>query len=155
VSRCPRHPVLIVASAVALVMLLAGCVGPATTVSAYTGKALHAAQAAESEVQTVRLAVDQNLKGKLQQAYLETMLSDSEDAMSSVENSFDSIQPPDNAVADKLRDDLDKLLSDSSDTLSQLRIEARRQDADQMAQLLSSLKPLAAKLDDFSKEHGG
>jgi hypothetical protein len=146
---------LTVASAAASILLLAGCVGPATTVSAYTGKALHAAAAAESQVQTVRLAVDQHLKGRLQQAYLETMLSDSEDAMSSVQDSFDSIQPPDNPVADKLRDDLDKLLSDSSDALSQLRIEARREDAGQMAQLLHSLKPLATQLDHFTTEHGG
>ena len=137
------------------VLLVAGCVGPATTVAAYTGKAVHAAQAAQSEVQTAHLATQQRLRGRLQQAYLETMLSASEDAMSSVQNSFDSIQPPDNKVADKVRDDLDPLLSDASDALSQLRIEARREDTGQMAKIVSSLSRLGAKLDKFSKEHGG
>jgi hypothetical protein len=136
-------------------VLLAGCVGPATTVAAYEGKAIHAAQAAQSEVQTARLAAEQRLAGRLQQAYLETMLSDSEDAMSSVQDSFDSIQPPNNSAVDNLRDELDPLLSDASDALSQLRIEGRREDRAQMAKIASSLSKLADKLDKFSTEHGG
>ncbi|MFL6164129.1 MAG: hypothetical protein ACJ74U_18155 [Jatrophihabitantaceae bacterium] len=150
-------PIAVLRLTVALTISLAlgACVGPARTTSAYNGKAVQAADSALSEVQTVRLTVRLSLAGKLQQAYLETVLTNSETAIASVQNSFDSIQPPDTDTADKLRSDLDQQLSDGSDTISQLRIAARRQDTDQLRSLLASLDPVASKLQAFSSEHGG
>ncbi len=86
-----RGALLVVASA----LLLAGCVGPATTTAAYRGKAVHAADAAVSELETVVLTSGAVLDGKMLQAYAETVVSEAEDALSSVQGSFDSIQPPD------------------------------------------------------------
>ena len=117
-----------VVSAVLATTSLTACVGPATTNDAYRGKALHAAHAAVSELESSRLAVDTMLAGRLQHLYTETMLSASEDALSSVQQSFDSIQPPESRVADDLRASLDQLLSDANDSVRELRIAARRHD---------------------------
>lgn len=149
-----RRPAIVTGCAAAVAaLLLSSCVGPATTVAAYTGKAVRTANDAQSEVQTARLAVQASLHGKLPRAYLETVLQNAEDALSSIENSFDSIQPPNAAKADDLRDALDAVLSDGSDAVSQLRIAARREDTAGMRSALSDLGPVAQKLDAFQAEH--
>jgi citrate synthase len=134
-------------------VLLSGCVGPATTDAAYRGKAVHAADAAQSAVQTAVLTSKGQLAGKILGAYAETVLSNAEDSMSSVQNSFDSIQPPDDSKSDKLRNGLDSLLTSASSDLSDLRIAARRDDSAKMASVAQDLAALAPKLDAFSQEH--
>jgi hypothetical protein len=153
VRRRPTVAGAATALAALAALLLTSCVGPATTVSAYTGKAVRTASDALSEVQTARLAVQASLDGKLPRAYLETVLQNSEDALSSIENSFDSIQPPNAAKADDLRDALDSVLGDGSDAVSQLRISARREDTAGLRSALSDLGPVAQKLDAFQSEH--
>jgi hypothetical protein len=130
-------------------------VGPARTTSTYEGKALRTAQDSLSELQTALLSVRTSMQGRLMQAYLETMLSDSEDAFSSIQTTFDSIQPPVTAPADKLRDELDSLLSDGADGMAQLRILARRQDKAKLAAEVTELVSTASGLDKFAQEHGG
>lgn len=136
-------------------LALSGCVGPARTTSTYEGKALRTAQDSLSELQTSLLSVQTSLHGKLTQAYLQTVLSESEDAFSSIQATFDSIQPPDTEAADKLRDSLDKLLADGADGMAQLRILARRQDTQQLAAEAQKLTATADGLDKFAQEHGG
>jgi hypothetical protein len=137
----------------AIAILLSGCVGPATTNSAYSGKAVRTANDALSEVQTARLAVETSLDHNLPRAYLEVLLQEAEDAFSSIQNTFDSIQPPDTSTADKLRDQLDEVLSDGSDALSQLRIAARRDDTGELRTTSASIKSIADKLRSFAEEH--
>jgi hypothetical protein len=141
------------AATVSAAMVLAACVGPATTVSAYEGKAVRTANDALSEVQTARLAAQTSLRGKLSRAYLEVVLQNSEDAFSSIQNTFDSIQPPNAAKADDMRDALDTVLTDGSGALSQLRIDARRDDTAGMRSDVDDLGPVAQKLNAFSQEH--
>jgi hypothetical protein len=93
-------------------------------------------------------------RGRVTQSYLEIVLSQSEDSFSSIQNSFDSIQPPDTARADQLRAGLDKLLSDGSDGLGQLRILGRRQDGAQLAAEAKKLGATADGLEKFAKGHG-
>lgn len=88
------------------------------------------------------------------QAYLETVLSQSEDSFGSIQNTFDSVQPPDTSRADQLRGRLDKLLSDGSDGLAQLRILARRQETGQLAAEAHKLVATADGLDKFAKDPG-
>jgi len=136
-------------------LLLSGCVGPATTDAAYSGKAVHATDAAESAVQTAVLTTNLLLRGRIFGSYADVVLSTVEQDVSSVQNSFDSIQPPDDAVSDKLRNGVDALLTSGASDLTDLRIAARRGDTKQMGSLLAELRKLAPKLDSFSKEHGG
>jgi hypothetical protein len=75
--------------------------------------------------------------------------------MSSVQGTFDSIQPPDDPSSDKLRKRLDSLLTAASGDVSDLRIATRREHRTEMAALLGALKQDAAGLNAFSQEHGG
>jgi hypothetical protein len=147
--RLPAAIVTVVAA-----LALSGCVGPAGTTQIYEGKAVRAANDSLSALQTALLTVQTSERGRLTQAYLETVLSKAEDAFSSVQNTFDSIQPPDTARADQLRDGLDKLLSDGADGLAQLRILARRQDAARLGTEAHTLATTADGLDKFAQAHG-
>lgn len=142
------------ALAVTLLLLtaLTGCVGHARTTGAYRGKAHLSAQAAASALQTARLAVQSSAKGNLLDTYLETVLSQSEDDFGSVQQQFDSIQPPNTSEADRLRDRLDTLLTRGSSTLSDLRIAARRDLQGEMVKTAQDIPPLVAKLNTFAQE---
>lgn len=144
-----------VASAIVTLCLLCSCVGPARTTGAYEGKAAHTAQAALSQMRAALLAVDAAHRKRLTQAYLETLLSECEDAFSSIQATFDSIQPPNTTTADDLRAKLDPLLTSGSDGLAQLRILARRQEVAALNRLAGQLASLADQLDAFGTEHAG
>jgi hypothetical protein len=146
---------LLAAGAVVVAVLaLSGCVGPAGTTQIYEGKAVRTANDSLSALRTALLTVQTGERGRLTQAYLETVLSKAEDAFSSIQHTFDSIQPPDTARADQLRDGLDKLLSDGADGLAQLRILARRQDTARLDAEARTLVATADELDKFAQGHG-
>lgn len=130
-----------------LVLLSAACVGPARTTSSYQGKAGHTAEAALSQLQTALLAVSSSTHGNMLHSYLLVVLSDSEDNFSSIQATFDSIQPPDSQVDDQVRDKLDQLLSDGADGLAQLRIAARRNHS---ATLVATARDLAKTVEGLS-----
>ena len=141
--------------AVLVGLALAGCVAPAPTTSAYEGKAERTAKDALTAVETARMAAQAGSQGRLSSAYLEVVLTNAEDAFGSIQHTFDSVQPPEGKAADDLRDALDGLLSDGSDTLGQLRIAARRGSVEDMAGAAGSLGKVAAGLDRFGQEHSG
>jgi len=133
------------------VLAVAGCVGPALSTDAYRGKAHLSAEAAISALETAKLAVDTSAKGSLLDTYLETVLSSAEDDFGSVQQQFDSIQPPNSQAADQLRNRLDTLLTQGSSTLSDLRIAARRDEQATMIKSAQDIPPLVAKLDKYAQ----
>jgi hypothetical protein len=133
--------------------LLAGCVGPARDTPTYESKAGQAAKAALAAVETARVATAQALAGRLTSRYLEVVLSGTENDADSVQSTFDSIQPPHDPAADTLRQELDGLLSDGTDGLSQLRIQARRGERADLAKTNADLAAVATGLRRFSQEH--
>jgi hypothetical protein len=135
-------------------LALTGCVGPARTTHTYESKAVRAANDSLSALQTALLCVRTSQRGRLTQPYLETVLSRSEDSFTSVQNTFDSIEPPDTARADRLRGALDQLLSDGSDGLAQLRILARRHDGAELGAEARRLMVTAVALNRFAQDHG-
>jgi|1185.fasta_scaffold149696_2 hypothetical protein len=141
----------VLAVTVVLVAILTGCVGHAATTGAYRGKAHHSAQAASSSLQTALLAVQTSAKGNLLDPYLDTVLSQAEDDLGSVQQQFDSIQPPNTTEADALRNQLDTLLTKGSSTLSDLRIAARRDQQGEMVHTAQDIPPLVTKLDSFAR----
>jgi len=140
---------------VLLLVALAGCVGPARTPTAYEAKAGQAAAEALSQVRTALLAVDAGAGGRLPAAYEETVLVDAEAGIGSVRTSFDSIQPPADPGSDRLRADLDELLSDGGDGVTGLRIAARRADTAQLAATARKLAAVADEMEAFGEEHAG
>jgi hypothetical protein len=144
-----------VVGAIVLVFALTGCVGPARTTATYQGKAVRTARDSLSELQTALLSVQTSQRGRMMQAYLETVLSEAEDAFSSIQATFDSIQPPNTVTADTLRQSLDVLLADGADGMAQLRIFARRQDTVRLAARARKLAATGRGLEQFVQEHGG
>ena len=144
-----------VAGILGAALISAGCVGPARTTATYENKAVRTAADSPSQLQTALLSVNASLRGRMMHPYLITVLSDSEDAFSSIQTTFDSIQPPDTRAADALRTGLDTLLSDGADGMMQLRILARRNDTRMLAVEAHKLTSTAAGLDRFKREHDG
>jgi hypothetical protein len=128
------------------------CVGPASTTSKYLGKAGHTAAEALSHLETARLSVESSLRGRMLHPYLETTLSEAEDSFSSVQRTFDSIQPPESEQADKVRDKLDQVLTDGADGLAQLRIAVRRNDIRQLSATNASLEDVVKRLNSLSED---
>jgi len=137
---------------IATTVLLAGCVGPATSTSSYAGKAGHTAEDALSQLETARLAVETSARGNMLGNTLEVMLSEAEDGFNSVQATFDSIQPPDTPQADALKDKLDPILSAGADGLEKMRIAARRGDADVLKATATDLSKVSRQLQAFSDE---
>jgi hypothetical protein len=129
-------------------------VGPARSFAKFEGKATTTAESALSRVQTVRLAADTGGDGDAFGPYLSVLISDQEDALSGLQGTFGSIQPPDEP-SDALRTELNGLLGDALDHVAAVRIAARRGQLDQLPAVAAPLANDALGLERFVAEHGG
>jgi hypothetical protein len=140
----------------ALIVALNGCVshpvGPARSFGKYEGKARTTAEAALSATETARLAAEAGTRGRAFGPYLSVTISGAEDAASGVEGTFASIQPPD-ARSDRLRRELNELLSDVVDHLADLRIAVRRGELRELTAVGEPLRADAAGLRRFIEDH--
>lgn len=127
-------------------------ISPARTFDAYEHKAKDTAESVLSSVQTARLAARVGSRGDLFGPYTSVVLSESDDAIGGAQAVFESVQPPD-AHSDRLRDELGKLLSDASDIVSTLRIDARRGELGALAREARPLDGLSRDLNEFIKAH--
>ena len=110
---------------VLVVCALGSCAGPVRTPADYRLKARHSAQEAQSAVATSRMAAQLVKDRGAFSAYIAVVLNNAEDDASSVESTFGSLQPPDRS-SDRLRSELSPVLNDVVDTISGMRIAARR-----------------------------
>jgi hypothetical protein len=78
------------------------------------------------------------------------MLTDAERDVTSGQSAFGSIQPPDRR-SDRLRAQLGKVLNDAVDTVSAMRIDARRHDWPSLLRAAGDLPGISARLEPFSK----
>jgi len=139
----------------ALVLAVAGCiqpVGPARTFHDYELKAESTAKSARSSVETARLAVQVATDGNAFPPYVSVLLSEAESDASNARGTFLGIQPPD-ARADRLRDQLGRLLDETGNVLSTLRITARRAELQKLRGQAARLPALSKRLDRFATEH--
>jgi hypothetical protein len=131
---------------VALVVCATACahpVGPARTYGKYEGKAATTAAGALSNVQTVRLVAGAAARGNAFGPYTASIASDAEESLDGLSGTFGSIQPPDGR-ADDLRAELDRLLSDALDHVTDVRVAARR---GELATLDDVAAPLAGDVE--------
>jgi len=147
-----RAPLLGIALAA---LALTGCVAPAPDDASYESKAGMTAQAALSAARTAILSTRTYADGKLPGTYLEPVLQDAEQTLSSVRDTFDSVQPPATSAADRLRATLDPLLESAGSDVTDLRIAARRGRSGDLASAAGDLSGLADRLEAFEQEHGG
>jgi hypothetical protein len=131
----------------AAMLLVGACTGPVRSSPVYESKAGQTAAVAASAVQTALLAVDAAEDDKASGRYLTQVLVEAEEDAGSAQGTFDAIQPP-----DQLRASLDDLLTEATDTPTELRIAARR--FAELPELAGPLPGVAAKLGDFAKAHG-
>jgi hypothetical protein len=80
------------------------------------------------------------------------VISDAEADASAIRGTFDSIQPPESR-ADRLRVELDRLLSEAVSTISNLRIAARRDDITGLLDAAGPLRDLSHRLELFVEAH--
>jgi hypothetical protein len=137
----------------ACALIVAGCVAPAPDTSAYESKAAMTASAAVSAARTALMATDAYDADRLGASYLEPVLVDAEQTLSSVQASFDSVQPPATDDADALRSTLDPLLTAAGSALTDLRIAARRSRPSDMSTAADDLRGAADQMDGFAEEH--
>ena len=138
---------------VVVLLLVGACTGPVRSFEVYESKAGQTAEVVASAVQTAALAVDAAEGGKAYGRYLSQVLVEAEEDAGAAEGTFDAIQPPDRR-ADELRDRLDELLGEATDTLAELRVAARRGRFADLPELAEPLPKVAEELDAFAEAHG-
>jgi hypothetical protein len=142
------------ATAVLLVVLLgSGCVGPSRTDRDFELKAANTAKAVASALETARLAADGAGAGKVSANYVSVIVGEAEADATSAQSTFASYQPP-SAAADKLRNDVDDVLSNAVDGLVALRITARRGQLDRLPRISEQLAPVSTALEQLQQRYG-
>ncbi|HJQ01835.1 MAG TPA: hypothetical protein VJ851_09555 [Jatrophihabitans sp.] len=142
------------AATIGTLLACTACVAPASSTANYQGKAGHTASAALSELETARLATETARRGRMLRTTLEIMLSQAEDAFSSIEATFDSIQPPNTQEADRVRDKLDQILAAGLDGITRMRIAVRRNDTGDLYATSTDLDKISQQLQAFSEQPG-
>ena len=130
-----------------------GCVAPAFDSGAFTHNAIEALDSAKSETTTATLALRAKLDDRLTQAYADRVVTDSEEAIGPIEDSFGAVDPPTSDDVE-LRDEVTELLGNAADGLAAARIAVRSHDESQMRQSLSELDKLADRLEQKSEALG-
>jgi hypothetical protein len=131
-------------------MCCAGCVLPARSTDAFRGKALATSTTVESAVGTAVLTGELATRGRITAAYASVGFSEAETDASGAQTAFDSIQPP-NAASDRVRAELDPILSDAVDTLTSMRITARRGELDRLTDDIAAARRISARLSNFQQ----
>lgn len=134
-----------VVAAVLAALLASGCVSSSRSDRDYELKAGNSAKAVASSVATAVLGAKAAAQGKATGNYLSVLLGAAEEDASSVQSTFDSVQPP-SKTADRLRAQVDDLLSAAVAGLSAMRITVRRSQLDRLPGLAEKLGPTLREL---------
>lgn len=132
--------------------VLTGCVSPSRTDGDYQLKAGNTAKAAASSVATALVGAQLGADHKAFGPYLSVLLGSVEEDTSSVQGTFDSVQPP-SAKADQLRDRVDAMLSDALDGLAALRIAVRRGELSALPAIAQPLSHTLAQLRELAETY--
>jgi hypothetical protein len=125
---------------------------PARTFHAYETKATDTAESVLSSVETASLTADLASRHRIFGTYVSVLMSESDSGIGGAQSTFNGIQPPD-ARADQVRAELGDLMSRASDTVSKLRIRARRGETNTLAADAEPLRQLAKDLNAFIETH--
>ena len=132
--------------AISVTLVLGGCIAPALDRGAFEQNAKSALESAVSETSTAQIAVDVLLSGNATNAYADTVVTDSENAMGGIETSFGVVDPP-SPAQDALRDQVLTLLGDADDALANARIAVRRGDVSSLNDARKELEDASAPLE--------
>jgi hypothetical protein len=135
---------------VGLVAALTACAGPTFSSSDYDRKAAATVATLTSEVATARLATAGQLQGRAVATYTETVLVDSENAISDTATTFLSRQPP-SPQDDATRDAVSNLVDQSSSAVADARIALRRGDTAGLQQAADAMASAAQALQGYGE----
>lgn len=135
---------------VALATALTGCVAPAFDSGAFQRNAIHALESAVSDTRTGAMTLELHLDDRVMRPYADTVLTESEDAIGPVEDSFGVVDPPTDADA-ALRTEVGDLLTDAGNALADARIALRSGDRAAMAQSVTQLRAVADAMEQASE----
>ena len=141
------------AATLALASLLAACVAPARSSSAYEGKTAASAEAAVSAARTVLLAAGIAGRGSAFSPTVSSVVADAEGDAQHARDAFASIQPPDTEM-DRLRSrvlpDIERVI----EVIARVRIAARRGELEALQELAAPLRELTERLDRVAARYG-
>jgi hypothetical protein len=138
----------VVATTSLVAVTATGCVLPARSTTAYTGKALATVTMTLSAAQSALFVAEMAERGRVTAAYTSVTLTDAESDASGAQAAFDSIQPPDSR-SDAVRDHLDPSLADVVGTIASMRIVARRGELDDLRPYADQARTEIKKLEAF------
>jgi hypothetical protein len=141
--KATRHA----AYATACALVLTACVTPATGTDSYRGKASASIEAAISEVETTRIAVDALLDDRIMVPYADVTITAAESALGTISAAFGSVQPPDDPQADELRETVTALVDAAEEAVTDARIASRRPQQAGLQDALTTLDDVARELD--------
>lgn len=118
----------------------------------YASKGAKTAKSMVSAVETTRLVVGAAARGRAYGRYLGQVLAEAEEGATAAQGSIAAIQPPDQRV-DRLRQELDGLLTPTLSSLADLPIAARRGDLVDLRRLAAPLGGLSKRLDESTRVH--
>lgn len=127
-------------------LALGGCASPSRTDADYRSKAANTAETTRGVIASVQVALQALDRKGVPAPFLSVTLNEAEDDAASAAATFDSIQPPSSA-ADSIRDELDAILTDTGNTLSDLRIAVRRGELSRLSDLAKPLKVADKRLE--------
>lgn len=139
--------------ALGVVLVLGGCIAPALDRGAFEQNAKSALESALSETSTAQIAVDVLLSGNATNAYADTVVTDSENAMGGIQTSFGVVDPP-TPTQDELRDQVLALLGEADDALAHARIAVRRGDVSSLTDARQELEDASARLESARADLG-
>lgn len=123
----------------AAAVVLTACAGSSRTADDFRRKAANTTKATDSAVATAIIAAQAYLGGKAFGPYAGVVIGDAEKDASSIQATFDSVQPPDSSSED-LRTRVDDVLQGVASALPSLRIAARHEDRAKVALALAELE---------------
>lgn len=127
--------------------VLSGCVAPAIDSGAFTKDAKKALTSTLSETRTAHLVVSLLLNDKITGPAADTALSNAEDAIGPISDSFGKVQPP-APRDDALRSRVLTLIEDASSAIADARIAARRGDEAGLRKARSGLDSVSSDIEE-------
>lgn len=145
----PRHLAAALLVLLGTVCLTASCAAPTTSDAEVRRQASLSVEAALSELATVDLVARTQLRGRSFWPATDVTVTASERAVSSVEQTFGSRQPP--RTAGPLWTRTGDLLATTADLVTDVRVAVRRHDEVELRSLLREVGPLERRLEAVEK----
>jgi hypothetical protein len=135
---------LLASTSIAILLGLAACVSPALDAGHYQQQASTSVDAAESELQTTRLALEAATDERIFATTADETVSASEAAINSVSESFRAVQPP--VGSDDTQRVTARFLGAAEVAVTQARIAVRRRDEQAMLVALDHIQRILARV---------